>query len=122
MSLGKSNMSRCPLEYLRHILDEIAYVEGVAGDITQADFLVDETLKRSVVRSIEIIGEAAKKLPSDFKDKHPDVQWKRVAGMRDRLIHGYFGVDYYLAWDVATNKLPELKRQIIQIIGDEGTD
>jgi len=113
-------MSRCPLEYLRHILDEIAYVQGVAHDITQAEFLADETLKRSVVRSIEIIGEAAKKLPSDFKDKHPDVQWKRVAGMRDRLIHGYFGVDYRLVWDVAQNKLPELKQKIIQIMSDEG--
>lgn len=112
-------MSRCPLEYLRHILDEIAYVQGVARDITQAEFLADETLKRSVVRSIEIIGEAAKKLPSDFKDKHPDVQWKRVAGMRDHLIHAYFGVDYRIVWDVAKNKLPELKRRIRRIMTDD---
>jgi len=114
-------MSRCPFEYLRHILDEIAYVQGVTRDITQTDFLADETLKRSVVRSIEIIGEAAKKLPSDFKDKHPDVQWKRVAGMRDRLIHGYFGVDYRIVWDVAENKLPELKQKISQMMSEEGT-
>lgn len=114
-------MSRCPLEYLRHILDEIAYVEGVTGNTSQADFLVDETLKRSVVRSIEIIGEAAKKLPWDFKDEHPDVQWKRVAGMRDRLIHGYFGVDHRIVWDVAKNKLPELKQKITQIMEDERT-
>lgn len=99
-------MSRCPLEYLRHILDEIDYVEGIACSLEQADFLADETLKRSFVRSMEIIGEAAKKIPSDFKDKYGGIEWKKIAGMRDRLTHDYFGVDYYVVWDVAINKLP----------------
>jgi len=112
-------MSRCPLEYLRHILDEISYIQGIVCDITQEDFLADETLKRSFVRSIEIIGEAAKKIPSDFKDEHSDIEWKKIAGMRDRLIHAYFGVNYYLVWDVVINKLPELKQKIAQIISDE---
>ena len=112
-------MSRCPLEYLRHILDEISYIQGIVCDITQEDFLADETLKRSFVRSIEIIGEAAKKIPSDFKDEHSDIEWKKIAGMRDRLIHAYFGVDYYLVWDVATNKLPELKQKILEIVSEE---
>jgi len=114
-------MYRCPLEYLRHILDEISYIEGIVCDITQADFLSDETLKRSFVRSIEIIGEAAKKIPTDFKNKHSDIEWNKIAGMRDRLIHAYFGVDYNIVWDVATNKLPELKQKITQIISGEDT-
>lgn len=112
-------MSRCPLEYLRHMLDEIDYVASVVCSLEQGDFLVNETLKRSFVRSMEIIGEAAKKIPSDFKDRYSDIEWKRIAGMRDRLIHDYFGVDYYIVWDVAMNKLPELKRKLAQIMSDE---
>ena len=112
-------MSLYPIEYLRHILDEIEYIEGEISKISKSDFLADETLKRSFVRGIEIIGEAAKKVPVDFKNKHRDVDWKRIAGMRDKLIHDYFGVDYRLVWDVATNKLPELKQKIKQIIDTE---
>jgi len=114
-------MSRSPIEYLRHILDEISYIEVAICDIEEADFLADETLKRSFVRSIEIIGEAAKKMPLDFKDKHRDIDWRRIAGMRDKLIHDYFGVDYHIVWDVATNKLPELKQKIMQIMSDESS-
>lgn len=112
-------MSRCLLEYLRHILDEINYIEGVMYGVDKSGFLADETLKRSFVRSIEIIGEAAKKVPSDFKSKYVRVEWKRIAGMRDRLIHDYFGVDYHIVWDVVTNKLPELKQQVMQILTKE---
>jgi uncharacterized protein with HEPN domain len=115
-------MSPSPIEYLRHILDEISYIEDAICDIEEADFLADETLKRSFVRSIEIIGEAAKKVPLDFKDKHRDVDWKRIAGMRDKLIHDYFGVDYHIVWDVATNKLPELRQKIEEIMKKESGD
>ena len=113
-------MSHYPLEYLRHILDEIEYIEGAIRGIEKADFLGDETLKRSFVRSIEIIGEAAKKLPPDFKDKYANIEWKKIAGMRDRLIHDYFGVDYHIVWDVVANKLPSLKQSLAQIIEAEG--
>ena len=112
-------MSRCPLEYLRHILDEIDYIQGVVSDTTQEDFLRDETLKRSLVRSIEIIGEATKKIPSEFKDEHGDIEWRKIAGMRDRLVHAYFGVNYRLVWDVAANKLPEVKRKLGQVMSDQ---
>jgi uncharacterized protein with HEPN domain len=113
-------MSPSPIEFLRHILDEINYVEGIVSRLDEDRFLSDQTLKRSFVRSIEIIGEAARKTPADFRARHGDLDWKRIAGMRDKLIHDYFGVDYHLVWDVATNKLPELKRKIVQIITAEG--
>lgn len=109
-------MSRCPTEYLRHILDEIGYIEGQVARTDRDGFLKDETLRRSFVRSLEIIGEAVKKLPDEFKESHSEIEWRRIAGMRDRLIHDYFGVDYGLVWDVATNKLGELKEVIENIL------
>ena len=101
-------MSLLPLEYVRHMLDEIDYILSRISDIDYESFLKDETLKRAFARSIEVIGEASKKLPEDVKAMQPDIEWRKVSGMRDRLIHDYFGVDYMIVWDVATNKLPDL--------------
>ena len=79
-------------------------------------FAADETLRRAFVRSLEVIGEAVKNLPEDFRASHSEVDWRPIARMRDRLIHRYFGVDYQLVWDVVQEKLPELKRKIRSII------
>jgi uncharacterized protein with HEPN domain len=76
------------------------------------DFLNDEIVKRAVVRSLEIIGEATKKIPGDFKRKWSKVAWRNMAGMRDRLIHDYLGINYNIVWDVVKNKIPELTKQI----------
>ncbi|MFA7687879.1 MAG: HepT-like ribonuclease domain-containing protein [Moheibacter sp.] len=75
--------------YLKHILDECSYLNSATQEMDFSSFLEDETLKRAVVRSLEIIGEATKKIPADFKVLHSTVQWKNMAGMRDRLIHDY---------------------------------
>jgi len=75
-------------------------------------FVRNPTLKRAFVRSIEIIGEASKKLPEDVKAMQSDIEWRKVIGMRDRLIHDYFGVDYTIVWDVATTKLPYLRPKL----------
>lgn len=108
------------MEYLKHIRDESSYILSViTSDTTKDDFLADETLKRAVIRSLEIIGEAVKKIPADFKVKWGTIKWKNMAGMRDRLIHDYMGVNYLIVWDVVKNKIPELYEQIIELIGNE---
>ncbi len=84
-------MSKEPIEFLKHIADECTYLLSVNKGLSKDDFLDDETLKRAVVRSLEIIGEATKKIPADYKVKWNSIQWKNMAGMRDRLIHDYIG-------------------------------
>jgi len=107
-------MSKQPKEYLKHILDEIKFLLISSGDINEGKY--DETLQRAYSRSLEIIGEATKQLPKDFTDKYPEVDWDSMAGMRDKLIHHYFGVDYAIVWDVVKNELPKLKSQIQNLI------
>ena len=112
-------MSKEPKEFLRHIVDECSYLISVSQSLEYNSFLDDETLKRAVVRSLEIIGEATKKIPVDFRENHNSIQWKNMAGMRDRLIHDYVGVNYSIVWDVVKNKIPELKNQIDQVLSQE---
>ena len=107
------------LEYLRHILDEARYLVGQRQGSTKSEFLADETLKRAFVRSLEIIGEATKKVSDDLKQAHPEIEWRAMAGMRDRLIHGYFGVDYDLVWNVVDEKVPPLLAAIQEIVDSQ---
>lgn len=92
--------------------DECLYLIRVSENLLFDDFIKDETLKRAVVRSLEIIGEATKKIPADVKVKWNSIQWKNIAGMRDRLIHDYIGVNYKIVWDVMKNKIPDMNQQI----------
>ena len=109
-------MSLSPRELIRHILDENDYILAQIPNTDFDSFVKNATLKRAFVRSIEIIGEASKKLPEDVKSKQPDIEWRKVAGMRDRLIHDYFGVDYTIVWDVATTKLPDLREKLQSLL------
>lgn len=107
------------LEYLKHIKDECVYINSVIEKgLSKDEFLSDATLKRAMVRSLEIIGEATKKIPADIKFKWNSIQWKNMAGMRDRLIHDYMGVNYFIVWDVIKNKIPELLGQIEIVLKD----
>ncbi|CAD5922150.1 HepT-like ribonuclease domain-containing protein [Planktothrix agardhii] len=102
--------------YVCHIADEIDYLLELSAGLERDSFLEDKTLKRSFVRSLEIIGEATKKLPDDFRQQYSQISWKQMAGMRDKLIHDYFGVDYNLVWEVVINQIPLLHQQIQDIL------
>ena len=105
-------MSKQAVEYLRHIVDECRFILDTTSGITKEQLVDNEVVKRAVVRSLEIIGEACKKIPDDVKDRWPAVSWRNMAGMRDRLIHDYVGINYSIVWDVVHNKIPELEKQI----------
>lgn len=102
--------------FLRHILDEIDFLIDETEGINFEEFMKNEVLKRACSRSIEIIGEAAKNLSAEFKERNRDIEWKKISGLRDKIIHYYFGVNWDIVWDVIENKLPELKEKIEDII------
>ncbi|MCK9630615.1 MAG: DUF86 domain-containing protein [Methanoregula sp.] len=105
--------------YLQHILDEIEYLEGVRSSLTSYEhFIGDKTLCRAVTRSLEIIGEATKNVTDPVRTAHPEIPWKFMAGIRDKIIHGYFAIDYEIIWDIIQNKLPGLEPDI-RAIRDE---
>ncbi len=108
-------MSKLPLEYLKHILEETEFINGL-NKISEVDFYINPVLKRAFVRSLEIIGEATKKIPQDFRERHADVDWKNMARMRDKLIHHYF---ILIVWDVVNNEVPVLHTKILKIIQSE---
>lgn len=109
-------MFKSPIEYLRHIVDEITFIEREIVPIGKEHFMDDESRKRAAARSLEIIGEAVKQVPEEFRLLHSDIDWKAFSGLRDRLIHGYFAVDNQIVWDVMVNELPGLKQKVGKLI------
>lgn len=107
--------------YLSHMGDELAFRMKATQGVTFEAFIRDEVLKRAVTRSIEILGEASKNVSPEIKKRHRDIDWKSIAGMRDKVIHFYFGVNWDFVWDVAVSKSPLLKRAIETILEAEDT-
>lgn len=110
-------MTKDPKIFLNHILESIVEIEDHVRDIPEEEFSRDVKTQDAVVRRIEIIGEAVKNLSSDFKKKHPEVEWREVAGMRDKLIHHYFGIEMSIVWETSKKDLPKLKKQVSKILG-----
>lgn len=102
--------------FIKHILDEIDFLIDSSKDLEYEGLVKDETLKRAFVRSLEVIGEAAKNISSEFRQKHPDIEWRELTGLRDKLIHRYFGVKWEIVWDVVKSKIPQLKERIEGIL------
>lgn len=112
-------MSPSQLDFLKHIWSECDYLLRMSRGKHREDLLDDETNSRAIVRSLEIIGEASKKVPDEVRADHPNVNWREMAGMRDVLIHNYFGVDYDIVWDVLQNDIPELHDELMVIINKQ---
>ncbi|MBI4455956.1 MAG: DUF86 domain-containing protein [Acidobacteria bacterium] len=109
---------RGDLECLDDIEEAIRRIERYTKALNYDAFLKDTKTQDAVVRNLEIIGEAVKNISSDFRRRHKQVEWKQIAGLRDQLIHGYFGVNWEIVWSIVKEKIPELKLQVKELLKD----
>jgi len=105
--------------YLSDILQAIQAIQEFVADMTFENFEKDDKTSSAVMRKFEIIGEAAKNIPEQIRNKYPDIPWREMTGMRDKLIHFYFGINYALVWQTIKKRLPELKLAIEEIVQAE---
>ncbi len=103
-------------DYVQDILDAIMDTSDFTTGMKFENFVEDRKTISAVIRCLEVIGEAAKKMPDEIKDEHPDIPWKSMAGMRDKLIHEYFGVDLEIVWEVIRNDLPPIVPLIRKVL------
>jgi len=98
--------------FIEDIIAAITAIEKFVANMSFEEFLADDKTSSAVIRKFEIIGEAVKNIPDNIREQHPSIPWKEMAGMRDKLIHFYFGVDYNLVWQTIKNRLPTLKQEL----------
>ena len=104
--------------YLDDILEATAKISDYTAGLTLGELKGDSKTLDAVVRNLEVIGEAAKKVPAEVRSSYQDVAWKKIAGLRDILIHEYFGIDVNIIWDIIQNKLPSLEREVKKILSE----
>ena len=109
-------MKRNSKLFVKDIIDAIDSIEKFVGKMNLDELQKDEKTSSAVIRKFEIIGEAAKYMPKKIKDNHKHIQWKSMAGMRDRLIHAYFGIDYNLVWAAIKTEIPKLKPKLKKML------
>jgi len=102
--------------YLKDILAAIESIEDFIAGMDLETFKVDEKTNSAVMRKLEIIGEEVKQVPDEIRQEYPQIPWKEMAGMRDKLIHFYFGVDYHLVWKTITERLPHIKQDMVKVL------
>jgi uncharacterized protein with HEPN domain len=110
------------LDYVEDILDAMDKAELLVADVTYEQFEADFRVNFAVVRALEIIGEATKRLPYDVREKYADIPWRGMAGMRDRIVHGYDSVDLEIIWDVVKRDIPQIRPHLQQILRDYGAE
>ena len=106
-------------DYLQDIIEAITDIEDFVANMTYEEFIKDKKTLNAVIRSIEIIGEASKQLPNTLKAKYAELPWKEITGMRDKLIHAYFGMDTETIWETIKHNIPGLKGSIQKIKKDQ---
>ncbi len=109
-------MKRDYRDYFQDIIDSINDIEAFIKGMHFEAFVGDRKTTNAVIRSIEVVGEATKNIPKSIRDKHPSVPWKKMTGMRDKLIHEYFGVDLEILWKTAKEDIPSLKSLIQEVL------
>lgn len=109
-------MKKDPKIFLKHIQESIEKIERHTKEMSEGEFKDDIKTQDAIIRRVEIIGEAVKNLPSEFKRKHSKIEWREIAGMRDKLIHEYFGVNLDMVWEVIRKDIPKLKEQILGLL------
>lgn len=109
-------MRKDTLVFLSHIAESISKIKEFTGSTSREAFMKDAKLQDAVIRRIEIIGEAAKNIPGEFREKHAGIPWSEMTKTRDKLIHGYFGVDLELTWNIIKEDLPDLENKIRKLI------
>lgn len=105
-------------DYIQDILQALGEIEDFTVGMQFKDFAKDKKTINAVVRSLEIIGEAAKKIPDSFRERYSKIPWKRMAGMRDKLIHEYFGIDLEIIWGAISDELPPIKPSVQKALDD----
>ena len=108
-------MKRKEILFIEDILENILLIEKSIENLSKTKFITNKLLTDATVRRLEIIGEAAKNIPEKVKTKYPEIEWKKIAGTRDTIIHAYFSVDLDIVWNIIKKDLPKLKRQMEKI-------
>ena len=109
-------MSRDYLLYLEDILESCGKIERYTEQLSFDQFLEDRKTYDAVVLNLEIIGEAAKNVPEDVRLRYPDIEWRKIAGLRDVIAHEYFGIDDEILWDIIQNKIRSLQREVKRVV------